>query len=102
MHTTEIDLAEQPEHAGAVVEHRLDLVDTHLGRAPEVEHHAGVEITGAGAHHQALQRRETHCRVHRAPAGDRSRRRAVARCSTIWFSDSSGCPRNIAACWLTY
>ena len=26
----------------------------------------------------------------------------LPRCSTIWFSDSSGAPRNAAACSLTY
>ena len=57
----------------------LDVLDAHLRRAPQVHDHAGVDVAGAGAHHQALHRRQAHRRVHRAPADDRRRRRAVAQ-----------------------
>ena len=40
---------------------------------------AGIDVAGAGAHHQALHRRQAHRGVHGTPADDRRRRRAVAQ-----------------------
>ena len=74
----EVVTAGQPLQAGAVVQQVLEPVDVEVAVAQQVQQHAGVEVAGAGAHDQPLQRRQPHRRVHRAAAADRGRRGAVA------------------------
>ena len=44
----------------------------------EVHEDAGIEVAGAGSHHEAARRREPHRRVDRPPVLDRGHARAVA------------------------
>src|SRR6202044_256227 len=62
-----------------LVEHRLDVVDGHLGLAIQVAYDPSVNVTATGAHHQALQRSQSHRRVKGTATGDRRCRRTVTQ-----------------------
>src|SRR5215469_3931976 len=47
--------------------------------AQQIREDAWVYAAGAGAHHQPLQRRKAHRRVHAAATGDRRERATVAQ-----------------------
>ena len=70
---TEVGPAGQPVETGAVVQQVLEPVDVEAALAQQVQQHPGVEVTGPGAHHQALQRG-----VHGAAAPDGGGGGAVA------------------------
>ncbi len=75
----EVADAGQSEDAGPPVQQVVDLVRRHPCVAQQVEHHAGVDVTAAGAHHQALQRRQAHRRLDRGAEADGRRRGAVSQ-----------------------
>ena len=70
--------AGQPLQAGAVVQQILEAVGV-VAAAQQVQQHARVEVAGACAHHQPLQRRQPHRRVDGPAAAHRRRRGAVAQ-----------------------
>ena len=78
VNSPKVDLTAEAEYAGTPVEHRLDLVDTHIGGAPQVADHPGIDIPGSSAHHQTLHRSHPHRGVDRSTASDRRRRCAIA------------------------
>ena len=76
-------MAGQSLQARLPVERAVDLVQRPAQLAVQVGVHGRVEVAGAGAHHQALQRRQPHRGVDRLAAphggGRRSRCRGAAR-----------------------
>ena len=47
-----------------MVDHFVKLIGSHLLGSRKIGRQAGVQIAGAGAHHQSRRRRETHAGVH--------------------------------------
>ena len=68
----------EAEQAAALVEQVVEVVDRQPRPAREMEERRGIDVARPRAHHQALERREPHRRLHRASAVDRRDRRAVA------------------------
>ncbi len=62
--------------AALAVEHALGLVDAEL--AGQLDHHAGIDVARAGAHHQALERGHAHGRLRGRAELDRAGAGAVA------------------------
>jgi hypothetical protein len=69
--------AREPEEATLLVEQRGDLLRAHPP-VEEMQDHAGIELSGAGAHRHAVERGEAHGGADRAPLPDRAERGAVA------------------------
>ena len=67
------------KEAGLLVEHALDFRRRQPLFGGDMIEYRGVEITRPRPHHQPLERREAHGRVHRLSADDRARRAAVAK-----------------------
>src|SRR5208337_4768283 len=55
-----------------------ELVDTQAGPAGEVAEQAGIDVAGAGPHHQPIQRGQSHGRVDRHAVAYRGRAAPVA------------------------
>src|SRR5215208_234867 len=79
MQDAKVDLAAEAANSRALVEHRFDVLDGHVCGAPQIRDHAGIDVTGPSAHHQALHRCQPHRRVYRSATDDRRRRRTVAK-----------------------
>ena len=75
---TEVVDAGETEQARLAVEHPVDLVQGPAELAVQMAVDRRVEVTGAGAHHQPLERGEPHRCVDGLPTTDRGRRRPVA------------------------
>ena len=75
----EIVLPAQSLQAGPLVEQVVDLVDGEPDDAVQVQHQAGIGVTAARPHHEALERRHAHRRVDGVPMADRRHRSAVAQ-----------------------
>jgi hypothetical protein len=60
LHGAQVVVAAQPGQAGVVLVQVLDLGQVHPGDPGEVEHQGGIDVAGAAAHHQALQRGHAH------------------------------------------
>src|SRR3954452_24463083 len=61
-----------------MLERVVELLDRDAGVALEPDQQAGIDAARARGHYEALERREAHRRVDRAPARDRAQRRARA------------------------
>ena len=64
---------------GLLVEQGVDVGDGHAEFVVQEGVQPGVDVAGSGAHHQALQRGQTHRGVDGPAAADRRRRAAVAQ-----------------------
>ena len=67
---------------------------TSCRRRAQVEDDARVDVAAAGAHHQALERRQAHRGVDRRPPTIAEADAPLPRCSTIWLQRPTGRPRN--------
>ena len=82
----------EPEQAGVAVEGAVDLVQRPAELAVQVAVDRRVEVAGAGAHHQSLERREPHRGVDRAPPRIAAADAPLPRCSTTRLVSSTGRP----------
>ncbi len=77
-HLAEVVLPGQPLQPGLAVERAVDVLERPAERAVQVHVYRGVEVPRTRPHHQALQRRQPHRRVHRGPTAYGGRGRTVA------------------------
>src|SRR5699024_9551510 len=67
------------QHPGALVEDVVDLRGAQPGTAMQVEVDRGVDVPGAGAHHQTFERGQAHGGLHRPVAEHGGGRGPVAQ-----------------------
>jgi len=68
----------EADEARPLVQQRVEVGDREIGAAGELQQHRGVEVSGARAHDEPLERGETHRGLDRSAALDRRDGRAVA------------------------
>ena len=76
-----------------MIHHFVKLLRGHFFRAREIRREAGVQITGARAHHQSRRRRKAHACIHAFAVTHGGEARAVAE---MREDDAALCGRRVA------
>ena len=87
----------EPEQAALAIERAHDPLQRPAAARRHEFVQARIDVAAARAHHESLERRKPHGRIHAAPALTAQALQPLPRCAVIKPSDSSGRPSRRAA-----
>ena len=71
LHVAHVAGAGESEQPAPPVQQAVEVVEVEAGLPVQVDEHGRIDVAGAGAHHETLERRHPHARLHRHAPVDR-------------------------------